>query len=693
MVTLQKRKKSFKYLAMALVIVLAGGGYWLYAKSNVKKDTITISQKVKRWAIENVIQTTGTAEIIDDQKLRFNQLGTVYKVYKKEWSTVKKDELIAELDKTDLNNSIKQAQVALDNSQIQLSQKLHPAEKDVLKASTDVDTAKNNLASAQNDLSDLQTQRDNDLASIRSSIASAQNDITNKETELQNAQSDLAVLKTQESKGVTNSNVDTSSSLTTAYINAKKYFNDADNTLDSIDMIFGITNAHLHENDDYENYLSAKNTNLKNSVSTLFWQASTSLASARTIYNGLSPSGLTGDNILSLYAALSDMENTFISLSKTASDSIDASFATAVYPQSQIDSQKNSMQQSVSTSQQNLTNITTTNATITKLNDPTLIKQQSDSNIAKQELQVKSTQDQLSKLRSSLNDLQNNLVYKTSQYASQIQQKQFAIDSAKSSISINEANLAYLKSWGTSQDIALLKNSIAKQQLSLESSKKQAKNYELRAPFDGIINQIDFKNGDNIVADDSKYVYIQNPNLVRITALLDQLDIAKTSVGQKVSITFDSYPKKKFEWTVTELNPAAVITSGVTSYQVRITLDRGDTKIYSGMTAVLSIIIESKNDVLTIPTTFITKKRGTSTVLISESGANVSKEIKTGISTASITEIVSGLSEGDTVVREVALSGSGASSQRSLIQLPGGGGGNRGGAGGGAGGGGRNFGG
>jgi multidrug resistance efflux pump len=241
------------------------------------------------------------------------------------------------------------------------------------------------------------------------------------------------------------------------------------------------------------------------------------------------------------------MENDFISLSKMASDSIDASFATAIYPQSQIDSQKNTMQQYVSSSQQNLTNITSTSADITKLSDPTLIKQQSDSNIAKQTLQVKTLQDALIKLKNSLNDLQNNLEYKTSQYESQIEQKQFSIDSAKTNVSVSEANLSYLQNGGTEQSIALLKNNIAKQQLALESAKKQAKNYELRAPFNGIINQIDFQNGDNIVADDSKYVYIQNPNLVRITALLDQLDIAKTAIGQKVTITFDSYAKKKFE--------------------------------------------------------------------------------------------------------------------------------------------------
>jgi hypothetical protein len=158
----------------------------------------------------------------------------------------------------------------LSNSQIQLAQQLHPAEKDILKSQNDVDTAKNTLASGQSDILNLQTQRDNDIASVKSSIVSAQNDITNQETTLKNAQNDLNVLKTQESKGVSNSDTDISNTLTSAYINAKKYLNDGDNTIDAIDAIFGITNAHLHQNDDFKNYLSAKNIDLKNSVEILF---------------------------------------------------------------------------------------------------------------------------------------------------------------------------------------------------------------------------------------------------------------------------------------------------------------------------------------------------------------------------------------------------------------------------------------
>jgi len=580
MVQLTHKKKSFKYIAIILIIILISGWYYVYKKSNTKSTTITITRKVEKGNVENVIQTTGTAEIINDQKLRFNQVGTVMKVYKKEWDTIKKNDLIAELDKTDVNNTIKQAQVSLDNSRIQLSQKLSPAQKDILKSTNDVTSARSNYETAKNDLEELRKQQENDVLSAQSSIAASKKTLASKELELTNSQNELNIVKTQQSKGITDTDVESNTTISNAYFTAKKYLNDGDNYLESIDEIFGITDENKALNDYYESYLSAKNTTLLYDVTSKFNTAELQLEKSKQIYNSLNSTALTGKDVLNLYASLWDTFETFLALGKSASDSVNASISGANYTDANISTQKSSMQSIVTSSQQSINSINSTATQITKISDPELIKQQSASTIAKQELQVKNLQDSIEKLKSDIRDAENNLELKMTQFENQLKEKELSLEILKNSVSISESNLEYLKSWGTAQDIALLKNNIEKQALALENAKKWVEKYELRAPFDGVINQIDFKNWDNIVADEQKYVYVQNPNLVRIATMLDQLDIAKTKLWQKVNITFDAYPKQKFEWVVTEINPAAVITSGVTSYQVRITLDRGETKKY-----------------------------------------------------------------------------------------------------------------
>lgn len=83
------------------------------------------------------------------------------------------------------------------------------------------------------------------------------------------------------------------------------------------------------------------------------------------------------------------------------------------------------------------------------------------------------------------------------------------------------------------------------QKIGLEKVKEGIKKYQLEAPFDGVLRKVDFKLGDNIVNSSSAtplYLYIENPNLVEITATVDQLDVVKLKTGQDAKIVFDAFP-------------------------------------------------------------------------------------------------------------------------------------------------------
>ena len=123
-------------------------------------------------------------------------------------------------------------------------------------------------------------------------------------------------------------------------------------------------------------------------------------------------------------------------------------------------------------------------------------------------------------------------------------------------------------------ELSQARNTVAKQRLALDNARKNLDKYELTAPFDGTVRKIDFKVGDNLTADEQKFIYIENPNLVEISATLDQLDIVKVSLNQEANITFDSYPDRVFTGTVSEKDSTPAETSGVTSYTITITLDK-----------------------------------------------------------------------------------------------------------------------
>lgn len=169
-----------------------------------------------------------------------------------------------------------------------------------------------------------------------------------------------------------------------------------------------------------------------------------------------------------------------------------------------------------------------------------------------------------------------------------------------------------MKAGATKEEIILAQNSVTSQKISLEKVKENIKKYQLEAPFDGVLRKIDFKLGDNIVTGSNatpEYIYIENPNLVEITATVDQLDVVKLKLSQDAKIVFDPFPTLTFTGKVSDINSTPTQTSGVTSYTIKITMDKGNHPIFSGMSAKVDIVIASKQDTLFVGTSFVQKGR------------------------------------------------------------------------------------
>ena len=74
-------------------------------------------------------------------------------------------------------------------------------------------------------------------------------------------------------------------------------------------------------------------------------------------------------------------------------------------------------------------------------------------------------------------------------------------------------------------------------------------------------------------------------------------------------------------------------------------MDKGNHPIFSGMSAKVDIIIESKENTLVVGTSFIQKGRGKTTVLKRVGTTDTPTDVVLGISNPSNTEIVSGVNE------------------------------------------------
>lgn len=139
-------------------------------------------------------------------------------------------------------------------------------------------------------------------------------------------------------------------------------------------------------------------------------------------------------------------------------------------------------------------------------------------------------------------------------------------------------------------------------------------------------------------------------SLLTIKAQANEVDVPSLAAGQKATVTLDAFPDKTFVGTVSSVDSIGTSSSGVVTYNVYITLESPPSTIHSGMTASAVIQTNKKNNVLKVPTTAIQTTDGTSTVQIMKNGQVSTVEVETGIADDTDTEIVSGLTEGQTVV-------------------------------------------
>jgi macrolide-specific efflux system membrane fusion protein len=185
------------------------------------------------------------------------------------------------------------------------------------------------------------------------------------------------------------------------------------------------------------------------------------------------------------------------------------------------------------------------------------------------------------------------------------------------------------------------------------------------APISGIVNGISLVEGmvvssqtntsDSQTSTTSQRVaVIQNETKPIITVDLTEIDVPKVKVGQKATVTLDSLQDKTFTGKIVTVDRVGATTNNVTSYSANIQLDTPSAEILPNMAANASVILETKSDVLLVPSTAIQTQAGQSFVRVLKDGRVQQVTVEVGISSDTQTEIISGLSEGDEIITGTA---------------------------------------
>lgn len=135
-----------------------------------------------------------------------------------------------------------------------------------------------------------------------------------------------------------------------------------------------------------------------------------------------------------------------------------------------------------------------------------------------------------------------------------------------------------------------------------------------------------------------------------VKAQVDETDIASIQKQQEAEIFLDAYPDQKIKAEVDKIAFDATTVNNVTTYIVDVLPKEVPEFMRSGMTANVTFFVTSKHDVLLISSDALQVKDGRSIVMVRQDGKEIAKEVVTGITNGKQIEIISGLTEGETVL-------------------------------------------
>lgn len=172
----------------------------------------------------------------------------------------------------------------------------------------------------------------------------------------------------------------------------------------------------------------------------------------------------------------------------------------------------------------------------------------------------------------------------------------------------------------------------------------------LVSPLNGTVIVRAVEPGQSVTTTDPVVVVADR---LMVLAQVDETDIGSIAVGQKAEITLDAYPQELIPGHVEHVAYEAKTVNNVTIYEVDVLPENVHDAMRSGMTATLTLVVESRPNVLVVPAEAVRAEGGGVSVLIPGAqpwGRPAPKAVTTGLTDGKWTEVTSGLVEGDTVL-------------------------------------------
>jgi macrolide-specific efflux system membrane fusion protein len=183
-------------------------------------------------------------------------------------------------------------------------------------------------------------------------------------------------------------------------------------------------------------------------------------------------------------------------------------------------------------------------------------------------------------------------------------------------------------------------------------------NVSLVARTDGVVTAVALTAGSN--APSGVAITMISSDLQVVTSVVES-DVAAIAVGQAATVSVAALDAS-LRGSVTSIDPVGTGSGsgGVVSFAVNITLASPPAGLRPGMSADITIVAASRQNVLAVPSRALSGIAGAYTVRVVAADGTVSaRNVEVGLVTSSLAEITSGLQAGEKVVTGTSSSQSG----------------------------------
>ena len=283
---------------------------------------------------------------------------------------------------------------------------------------------------------------------------------------------------------------------------------------------------------------------------------------------------------------------------------------------------------------------------------------------------------------------QNSIDNKEAQlaiYKAQLESAKVALNIAKTQF--NRENALFSKNATSKQEFESAKNTYSANSAKIKELEAQIKqtNIELStakinlgytkitAPRDGTVVSVQVEEGQTVNANQTTPTIVNIADLshVKMKMQIAEGDITKIKVGTPVEYSILSEPTKKFQTTVSSIDPGLTTlsdgsygssssskssysssssSSSAVYYYAQSIVDNKDGILRIGMTTQNELLIANVEDAIIVPSIGIKKDENGTFVYLLKDGKAVKTAVKTGIKDNLDTQIISGINEGDEII-------------------------------------------